>query len=438
MCPTNTCEPSPTGEHDRNGTAVGAAWPGNPEYAGSGAPSQRRANLWFLVLVLSAVFTAILLKLPSLDFPRDETDELIYWQLSKNLLRTGEYSLRGTEILPSLSPGMYDRPLFHHPPLYPVLLTPFVALDSPRYAVVVSWLGHVLCILAAAIVVRHAAARSQGRFSPLAILLWLPIVGVGADPVLTFVARKLWIDGILAGLIAISAALLLVADDGRFRRLLLLSSGVLLGLAALAKLSALALIPVYLWAVFLKYGRSRKAWEAVLLLSPACLLILPWLIVFYVKCGVILPSWVKPDAWLIEHNAFVKTLVNRSWYYYFLKTTILLPLLPFCLWQLAHEPRILKESNAKICLAWLAVYLAAMTTMGANGLGFQMRHVAGAMTPVYLLLLYNLTKGSQRPGLRVCYLLSIVFSAVAGAVYLVLPQFDEILSWWEICRAASL
>ncbi len=73
----------------------------------------------------------IALKLPSLAFDHDEPDEVVYWTVAEQLREHGVYTLRGSEVLPRLSARIYDRPLFHHPPLYPLLLVPFVAARAP-------------------------------------------------------------------------------------------------------------------------------------------------------------------------------------------------------------------------------------------------------------------------------------------------------------------
>ncbi len=59
-------------------------------------------------LVLEAV-KRLTLKLPVLKAPHGEGDEVIYWSLAHNLVETGRYTLRGTEILRNLSPRIYDH-----------------------------------------------------------------------------------------------------------------------------------------------------------------------------------------------------------------------------------------------------------------------------------------------------------------------------------------
>ena len=80
-----------------------------------------------LKVALLFILVSTVLKLASLTFTHTEPDEVVYWTLAQHLLASGDYSLQGSEVLELLSPVIYDRPLFHHPPLFPVLLIPFVA-----------------------------------------------------------------------------------------------------------------------------------------------------------------------------------------------------------------------------------------------------------------------------------------------------------------------
>jgi hypothetical protein len=158
----------------------------------------------------AAAAVCFFLKCPSLLYPRTEGDERIYWQLANNLAHNGDYSLRGSAVLKELSPHMYDRSLFHHPPLFPALLSLFVMAGMENAAVLVSWLGHVLAVLAVAIIGRHVLEQgSHGatEVAPYRLItapaFWLPVLGVAADPLLMFVSRRIWIDSLLSGLVAL-------------------------------------------------------------------------------------------------------------------------------------------------------------------------------------------------------------------------------------------
>ena len=391
-------------------------------------------SIWtFLLIVGLALALCALLKVPTLFYPGDEMDEQIYWQLAENLARGGPYSLQGTELLSHLSPGIYNHPLFHYPPLFPALLVPFVMLGAKSAAVMVSWLGHLLAVLAVALVGRHLLRgrpdAARGLTQPV---FWLPLLAVCADPLLMFVSRKLWTDSLLSGLVALSVAVFLIADGKR--RVLLLVSGGLLGLAALAKLTALLVVPVYVVALIRRdvSWRSRLG-SVVAAVVPIGMLVVPWCVLFYLRCGVFVPSWVKPDAWLIEHNSFVSEFVNRPWYYYALKLPLVMPLLVVVAWAYARDKLAWLDWRVRVAAAWFAVILVAMTMMSVGGYGFQMRQVAPAVTAVYILAACLLAQG-DRPVFVMASAFTILLGTVTGALFLSLPKFDEIVSLAEVAR----
>ena len=65
-----------------------------------------------------------------------------------------------------------------------------------------------------------------------ALPLWLPVLAVALDPLMTFISRKLWVDGLVGGFGGLALGLLCVAADRRCRRSAI-AAGIALGLAAL-------------------------------------------------------------------------------------------------------------------------------------------------------------------------------------------------------------
>lgn len=68
-------------------------------------------------------------------------------------------------------------------------------------------------------------------------------------------SRRLWIDSLLAGLVSLAVATVLLADGKRCRTVLAIG-GAFLGLGALAKLTALVLVPVVLVAAIRRDATS--------------------------------------------------------------------------------------------------------------------------------------------------------------------------------------
>jgi hypothetical protein len=322
---------------------------------------------------------------------------------------------------------MYDRPLFHHPPLYPALLVPFVLVGSKSAAVLVSWLGHFLAVVAVALVGRHILHRlpTDARISLPAF--WLPVLGVSTDPLLMFVSRRLWIDSLLGGLAALAVASVLVAE-GKQRRTMLAVAGGLLGLAALAKLTALILVPV----VLMTGVRGDATWKdralsMAAMLLPLVILVAPWLILFYLQYGVLTPPWVKPDARLMELFPFVRVAVERPWYYYGAKLFEIMPLAAVAAWLLIRERHLWRNTAIQVAAAWFSIVVVTLTIMGITGYGFQMRHITSAIAAVYVIVLAALLE-RDRPVLLMWCGFAMLVGTVTGAMHLLVPELDEILS----------
>ena len=398
-------------------------------------PSRRaHSTRGFVLFCCAAAAVCVVLKCPSLLYPRTEGDERIYWQLADNLAHNGDYSLRGSAVLKELSPYMYDRPLFHHPPLFPALLSLFAMAGIENAAVLVSWLGHVLVVIAVAVIGRHVLERSAADESITSPAFWLPVLGVAADPLLMFVSRRIWIDSLLSGLVALSVALLVSAEGPR-RRMMLAIAGGLLGLAGLAKLTALILLPVLgFFAVRDEETWKQRAAAAATILLPVALFVIPWLVVFYQRNGVFVPSWVKPDSTLMQMYPFVRLAVERPWYYYPAKLILIMPLAPVALWALIRERALWSNRTIQIAASWFLAVLITFTYLGIDGYGFQMRHIAPAVAALYVIVLMLVIE-RERPVLLMICGFAMLVGAATGAMHLLAPQFDEIVS---LARVAGL
>ena len=400
-------------------------------------PEARRRTVVTLVFIAFCV----LLKLPTLGFPHNEGDEVIYWELTENLVSSGRYSLEGTEVLGRLSPHIYDRPLFHHPPLFALLLAPFVLIQSQSGAVVVSWLGHVLCIAGVALLGTAIADYRKLPSRPLSTYFILPLLGVTLDPFLTFVSRKLWLDGVLAGLVTLSVALCFRSTQSKREGPLAIAAGATLGLAILVKISALVICPVLIFIV-VYYARNWRQTGRLLLRGAltAIALVSPWFIVFYAEFGTLMPSWFYPDAWLIETNPFVRKIVTLPLYYYPVQLVLLQPLVLVLAFACVVGTREIDRRTARLALIWMGSFLLVMTLMGMRGLGYQTRYLSAAYPSMYVML-FSLRTEPDTVEVRWSWLLAllcIIYAGINGALFLVIPEADEISSVLELLGIVSV
>ena len=241
---------------------------------------------FWLVTLLIISFSAVL-KLPTFNLPHQEGDEVAFWYLAKNWIETGKYTLKGSPL--SKNPVYIDRAnreIPVHPPMFPFLLRPFVERNAPNKAVMVSWLGHLLAILAVALIGRylflaHGLARSA--FSPL---FWIPLLGIATDPIMTYVSGILWIDNLHAGWAALAVAFTMMASSARYPKLIYIFAGILLGLALLSKVTAAIIIPIIVYVILVsETGKKNKIQALILGAVPALILSLPWYVPLYFTMG---------------------------------------------------------------------------------------------------------------------------------------------------------
>lgn len=381
-------------------------------------------------LAALVILAGLLLKLPSLRNNHFEADEQIYLWVADNWRATGAYTLRGTPVLPTLSPEIYDRPLFHHPPLFIILIMPLVHLFYDGAAVLVSWLGHVLCAVAVFIVARRLA-----RDGPRGAVL-LPVFAVMVDPLLIFTAQKIWLESLLAGLSALCLAFLLLGMTGDRRRLWFFASGTAWGLAILTKTTAVVLAPLVVAALARERLAGRKDGllrDAGLLAAPAVVLTLPWFLLFHRAYGGLFPDWIKPDRWMLEHIPFMRMVVDRPAGYFFTELAFINPLVAVTVVLQAAQRRMPRWPEA-LLWAWFLVILGAFTALGMSGRSFQMRLITMAVVPISMLL------GPLLAGLRgrastialAAVGAALIYNAATGIWYTFTPGDADAVSLVEL------
>jgi len=403
--------------------------------------ADRAALRRFILICLSFVLLCIALKSPTWFAPRAESDEQIYWTLARSLNHRGVYSLQGTGAIEALQlpAHTYDRPLFHHPPLVPVLLMPFAAARNPNAAIVISWLGHVLAIVGIALA-GWAWRRPNWRGTEL--LLWLPVMAVAVDPLLAFCSRKLWIDAWLAGLDALALGLVVMAVS-RQRIAWFIASGVVFGLAGLSKLTGLIpLLPALIWAFVALQTSPRRQSLLAGLLVPTVLLVSPWMIYFRMKCGAWLPHWNVFPAELASTVPHVARAAARAWHYYAVQAAIIAPITVVCAIRLFWVANRARTGRAALGAAVILFVGVVMTVLGLQGQGFQMRYLAPAVGGLYLLLAGQMgAVDARRSVFPAVATACVLFGCIQTGFYFQAVEYDEIVSIpemiWKVLNATS-
>lgn len=398
----------------------------------------------FVLVTLVAIVLATALKAPTFGLTHNEPDEVIYWTLAHSVLERGEYGLQGTKLLAILPAEMYDRPLFHHPPLYVLALVPFAALDAWAGAITVSWFGHALAIAAVGLVAATICRRIgvDGR-SPV---FWLPLVAIALDPIFLFTSRKLWIDALLGGLTFLAVACALVARSRERERGWLFASGLALGLAGLAKLTAVLALPAIVAAILLPptageragddppTGRPRSTRLVALgcVLVPAGLLIAPWFAVFWAEYGTLLPWWSRPSEGMIARDPLIRAAVSQGPWYYAARLAAVAPL-GFLVAGLALGRRLCGRPTVRVALILAVVYVVGLTLIAqAGGSPHFLRYLIPMSPFAAVLLAASLAFLPERRGpVLFAATLAIAYAAAGAVPYLFTSQGNALFSLLE-------
>lgn len=392
-----------------------------------------RPRFWqFIWVVLLFIALATLLKLPTILNERTEPDESVYLTLAYRMLNGQPYSLQGTEVMKILSPGIYDHPLFHHPPLFPALLVPFVAAKHSRSGIFLSWLGHGLSIVGVAMLLWRMMAKHEKTISPFSVCIWVPLLGIALDPLCLFLSGKIWVEDLQNGLMFLSLGSVMLAD-GKRKSLFLLAGGVSLGLAALMKLVALVASPILALAVFMneKYRWKETFFSLLWVGVPALVLIAPWLIVFYKQFGVLLPSWYKPDAYTIENYPFIRAAVNRQWYYYVVQLCMITPVFLLTVLCFVFNREMRKHRCMVISMAWFTFIFVVMTAISVTGAGFQMRYISASVASLYVLTAGCILFSQRAQLITIIAALLIAYSGVTYGSFVWQAGMDQMPTVFE-------
>lgn len=183
-------------------------------------------------VLLRLAYLASSQELPFFDFPI--TDALFHHRLASAIA----------------SGFLWDHEAYFRAPLYYYLLGGLYALFG-AHVLVGKIFGHVLGLVTGAVIIAWSDRLWGRRGAVMAALLWL---GSG---LLFFYEGELLVDSVFTCLLFVS---LFLASDSRGRPLHLLSSGVLFGLAAITRPTALVCVPLALAWIYWSAPRKRVVW----------------------------------------------------------------------------------------------------------------------------------------------------------------------------------
>lgn len=404
----------------------------------------------FWKVVLTVVVFALVLKIPSLNLPHAEGDEIAFWHLANNWIKTGKYTDKGDNLAPY--PAYVDRftrDMPVHPPMFAALLVPFAKYGALNKAVIASWLGHILAILAVALIGRQVFRNSSEVSSAFSPHFWLPLLGMATDPVMTWISGILWIDNLDAGFAALAVAFAMIARDSRKQELMWTLAGVMLGLGLLSKVTAAVIIPVIFYQIMLLPGKKERVTAALFCGASALLLSLPWYLPLYLTMGeFILPkAHLPPEVYVAPPCPFCDLSASRPFYYFFLKIGLVVPLAVVCLGFLAVAFRkrdTEKDSNKWQELlfpwVWFLLVILAATLSGS----FIMRRISILYPAIYVMLYFLLRHfetdllRKYQPALLFFSAIALIYGGIGGGFYLFNGNFAEFFSPLELAKVIDL
>ena len=398
----------------------------------------RSSNARFaLVAAFLAAAFSIIIKLPTLKYPLTNWDGIIYLELSRRLLDGEPYSLMGSRLLEHLPRSFYEHPVFHHPPGFSLLLTPFVALKALNAAVVLSWLGHVLVLASIALLGYHLLLRETPADFRLRCAFLLPLAAAAADPLMNFIGRRVWIDNLLAGTACLSLSLAFLSRSAARPVLWLAAGGLLAGLACSLKVTAALLLPFLAWLASSSGRRGAARYLAAL--GPPVIVLASWFLFFRVQTGAWLPYWTRPDQALLEASPFVAASAQQPVAAYLFKTISCMPFLVVLLATAPFFVSSLRRPAERMAALWMAASLAVFALLGAGGFAKETRYMSPLVPAACWLFYGRYREESERlRGWNDRFFSLFLFAALAGAMlsgyYLLMPQFDEMLGPWELLR----
>lgn len=364
----------------------------------------------------SILLFALALQLITLFVPHNEIDEVIYLTLAEKVTHNfSDYTLQGTELLAKLPKATYDHPLFLRPPLFVYLLAIFGIFSAQVLLPVVAGL--------AVLWITFSIARKLATQSDQAILGCLLLA---VCPILLFSSARILIDALLAMFVALSVLVTMTAVE-KSKASLFVLAGVILGLAVLTKETGVLVSPVLVYLV-VRGGFTRDKLVFLACLGSAMLLIsAPWFLYHHALTGTFFRGTEIPDENL--QLPFIKMMVERGWYYYFVHTAVVAPVYLFGYFEILER---LRQRGDLTEIIWAFSFIIPLMIYGFMGNGYQMRYILPAIPALALLAASALRR--QQYWWQLTAALLLAYQLLTGILNIAVFRLADIFSPFQFLR----
>ena len=368
------------------------------------------------LILLAIIIFSLFMHLPVLFIEHIENDEVIYQALANRLSEDlTDYSLQNTEIIDQLPPAAYDKPLFHHPPLFIWGLLLCQATLGSEFQILIPIIACMLTTFLIYLIGTELYNQKTGIISALIF---------ASCPIMFHASTKIWIDPLLTFFctLCIYWGLLAIRKEKPYLYIL---SGVTFGLAIISKTSAL---PIILPLVYL-FFKSRSTLKKKLLntlyfLIPATLIVMPWFILFYNTFGCFFPWWIKPTNSIMNIFPFNMASVNRPWYFYFSNTLIVAPIYFFAWIKVAM---MIKNPKKWLLPVWIFAFIVTFTIIGISKGGYITRYILPAIPALAIVAGWFFSK-TNKTFLWIIFILFIGYGLANAILNTFIYQMADVKS----------
>lgn len=347
------------------------------------------------LILIGILLLSLSIQLPALFTRHIENDEVILQALAeKVLVNPRDYSLQGTAVLDQLPRIVYDKPLFHHPPLFAYGLALFKKVLGVKFQILFPILASVLTVL---IIFAIGKKLYDERIGLIAAFIF------SICPIALHASTKIWIDAVLTLFCTLSVYLSILAVK-KENPILYILAGISFGLAVLSKISALAVIAPIAY-LFLKSFNIKRLGNILYFLIFSIVISGSWLFIFYKTFGTFFPWWIKPSEEPLRMFPFIRMAMDRPWYFYFSNISAAAPIFLFGWIGMIKS---IKHPEKWPELIWALSFIGGFTLIGIMGLeGYVTRYILPAIPAMAILSAKELAANNT----KLLWLAACVFMA---------------------------